>query len=690
MILQELVMSNWQPYYGSGLKGETKISLNGSNNEQNALIYGQNTHGKSAIWQAVQFAMFGRVNKRKTGWEDGKYKPLMSTNTGNEPLMNILAIDKNEHHAEVRIKYTHTIDGKECLFTLTRSIALKTGRKIATGPGDLEVNLIIRNETEGEFVTEKQEHLDSILPEQVAQFFMFDGERLNSYRELFEDTKSVALKQYIEDILQLPILTQGIADFKTIQKQVKKELDGIKKDQTKNKDLSDQISEFEDFISDGEEILSEHLEKAKGIEEQISEIEIWLKNNDDSKDQFDEISTLEGRLSTLEGSLLSAENDLNASLPEVWRNIISQKINDKLDEINEKLLEQKQSTEDIGKLRVTMNSYNEKLMEKKCTSCGQDLPKLSTKERDKILDEVAKIGEEIARLEVDSVTPDPYQLNTEQRELMKIISDKSLKNVIEQEQKYLGVEAQIVTTEGQLEKAKKNLSGSKFKEVKSKMNQLGRLEKEKVKWETRAETTQSEIDEFESNKERLTSKISDYVDSPESKKLSRLQKIIEQFISAWEDEQVPYRESKRAEVEKNATDTFKKISTIASDFRGITIDDKFSVDLIDLKGKPDAGSSGQSALIAYSVIDALTKSSALEFPFMIDTPSVSIDDDNLALLFNFLMDPKYNRQVIILPEGKEINPDDGDLKYGHSCAATYELERVKNGHSKINMRINNI
>ena len=86
-----------------------------------------------------------------------------------------------------------------------------------------------------------------------------------------------------------------------------------------------------------------------------------MKNNDDSKDQYDEISTLEGKLSTLEGSLL-AENDWNASLPEVWRNILSQKINDKLDEINEKLLEQKQSTEDIGKLRVTMKSHNEKLM----------------------------------------------------------------------------------------------------------------------------------------------------------------------------------------------------------------------------------------------------------------------------------------------------------------------------------------
>ena len=69
MILRELVMSNWQPYYESAVERKTKISLNGSNNEQNALIYGQNTHGKSAIWQAVQFAMFGRVNKKK---RDGK------------------------------------------------------------------------------------------------------------------------------------------------------------------------------------------------------------------------------------------------------------------------------------------------------------------------------------------------------------------------------------------------------------------------------------------------------------------------------------------------------------------------------------------------------------------------------------------------------------------------------------------
>ena len=71
---------------------------------------------------------------------------LLMSSISNEPLLNIIAND-NEHHAEVKLKYTHTVDGEECLFTLTRSIDLKPGRKIATGPGDLEVNLIIRNET---------------------------------------------------------------------------------------------------------------------------------------------------------------------------------------------------------------------------------------------------------------------------------------------------------------------------------------------------------------------------------------------------------------------------------------------------------------------------------------------------------------------------------------------------------------
>ena len=53
--------------------------------------------------------------------------------------------------------------------------------------------IVIRNLSTGKFVDDKKSHLDSILPEQIAQFFMFDGERLNSYRDLFEDTKSVKL-----------------------------------------------------------------------------------------------------------------------------------------------------------------------------------------------------------------------------------------------------------------------------------------------------------------------------------------------------------------------------------------------------------------------------------------------------------------------------------------------------------------
>ena len=85
-----------------------------------------------AIWQAIQFAMYGKVNKRKTGWEDGKYKPLLAFNTGEEPLLNLKAFENDEFHAEVKLKYTHGKD--DHILELSRTITLKSGRKTAQSP----------------------------------------------------------------------------------------------------------------------------------------------------------------------------------------------------------------------------------------------------------------------------------------------------------------------------------------------------------------------------------------------------------------------------------------------------------------------------------------------------------------------------------------------------------------------------
>jgi hypothetical protein len=144
----------------------------------------------------------------------------------------------------------------------------------------------------------------------------------------------------------------------------------------------------------------------------------------------------------------------------------------------------------------------------------------------------------------------------------------------------------------------------------------------------------------------------------------------------WESEEVIHRESMRKNVEDHATSVFTQISPLANTgrYNGLRISSEFRIDIISKRGKRDAGSSGQSAFVAYAVIDALSRASGIEFPFIIDTPSVSIDNEGLDYLFDYLLFDTSPRQVIILPEGKELKPTEGDDKYGAVLARSYSIQ----------------
>jgi DNA sulfur modification protein DndD len=104
----------------------------------------------------------------------------------------------------------------------------------------------------------------------------------------------------------------------------------------------------------------------------------------------------------------------------------------------------------------------------------------------------------------------------------------------------------------------------------------------------------------------------------------------------------------------------------------------------------EAGSGGQSALMAYSILDALTRSSGIEFPMIVDTPATSIDSKNLERLFDYLFN-ESGKQVILLPESKELHPDIGDERYGPTCASTYQLQLIGEYEDLTvrNIRVNN-
>jgi DNA sulfur modification protein DndD len=686
LIISQLTLHNWQPYYGRGKKALT-LNFKGKSGQKNSIFYGQNTHGKSAIWQAIQFAMYGRVNKRKTGWQDGKYKPYVAKNTGQEPLLNLPAYKRKDFVFGINLKFNHGGDEYE----LDRTVEPRTGVSIPKRNSEMEPRLTLKNLTTAAYIKQPQNFLNKILPENLAQFFMFDGERLNGYRELFEDTKSVELKSYIEHVLRLPVLTDGVTDFTKILSKKQKKKSSILLEDDDNQKLKKDVEAFEKERDQYQKIVDSRTTKIEQDEEELRQVKVWLNDNGTVKDAYQEFEKFDEKVDELNDQIEKLNLNFRKSVPGTWRAILSDKINNKIEEISSKLGSQKRAGETIGELKEQIKKNKNLIDGENCKACDQPLPKPTLENLELYSKQITEWKKEITELKKEQVTPDPFELLTKLNKLQKVELERDLQFLVDYENDLLKLEHKITKTRSLRDTAKDKLKSDSIAKTKSMILKEEELSNGINKSKGKLEQDQQLVDDMNSDIKKLTKDIPETkaTDSVQYQQVDKSTEILQELVNILEDEAVVHREKVREKVEKHATTIFLSISTLAEEFSKVQIDHTFKVDLLDVDGEPDGGSSGQSALMAYSVIDALTVVSGIEFPFIVDTPATSIDDENLDNLFEFLLN-KSKRQILILPEGKEMKPDIGDKKYGHTCAMTFEIEKLeKQKMSLLHERVNN-
>ena len=136
------------------------------------------------------------------------------------------------------------------------------------------------------------------------------------------------------------------------------------------------------------------------------------------------------------------------------------------------------------------------------------------------------------------------------------------------------------------------------------------------------------IDDMEKAIKIESEKIQPKSETVAHKKAKRKVTILEALIRVWEDATDSHREYMRAIVEKNASEMFMSLTNKKKTYSGLRIKHSdFQVEILHKKKKrgAEAGSGGQSeALMAYSILDSLTRSSGIEFPMIVDTPHDSL------------------------------------------------------------------
>ena len=149
-----------------------------------------------------------------------------------------------------------------------------------------------------------------------------------------------------------------------------------------------------------------------------------------------------------------------------------------------------------------------------------------------------------------------------------------------------------------------------------------------------------------------------------------------------------HRENMRKRVEERGTETFLKVSNNRENYLGLEITKGYTVSILNRKDRRDAGSQAQSLVMAYSIIDALASCSGFEFPMIVDTPGRGLAKSNVNSVYDYFTSGE--RQVIFLPNDLELDPDEGDKKYGKSSAATYELRKADEDRTEVVLRVNNL
>tara|TARA_Y100000589_G_scaffold329084_2_gene374749 strand:+ start:52 stop:2097 length:2046 start_codon:yes stop_codon:yes gene_type:complete len=680
MIIQNVTLFNWQGYLG-----KHDFNFRGTGGRNSSFIYADNTVGKSAFWEAIRFALYGRVERRRIGTA----KPFVAQHSGDYPLMNTTLFGKKGAKFYVELIFSH----ENNRYRLYRGYKPKFDNKPVKLSSDLKIDLLLENlDDQGNDRFEKDPNRwieQHILPARLVKFFMFDGERLEEYEDLMRKDEDIDLRDDIESIIRSPILREGHTALKKAYSHFGMLAGKEKTMANKNEEHRRLWAKRDKELKQIEKSLEDISTEIKGYKKSIAEIDEWLQVNEASKDTALVIKTTQENIGQLEKSIDGFRADISHEMQGVWKVLISEQISQSLKKIKDEKKAQDSHLKKMGALEEEIKKIREALDGSICSACDRPRDPLNEKQKEEKKLEITSLEAKYSEHESKSKFPttEEHYLRLSALEKMKT-DQKDLSRLFEKEKLLLDNLANLKRAERDNKTAREAISEERNEEVREQLSQKEILESKMIEARVDEKRFLQDRDDLVESMKEL--EIGDDSDN-QSLKLRRLSKSVEitnALSDIFNSALTEFRENVRQNVEQRASETFLKISNNRENYQGLEITEDYTVSIIDLDGLRNAGSQAQSLVMAYSIIDALSACSGFEFPMIVDTPARSLASKNAGAVYDYFM--KSDRQVIFLPTDTELNPDTGDDKFGKSVAATYELSKIKDDASTVGIRVNNL
>ena len=644
--LNSLTLSNFGPF-----KGTQSIVF--SIDPGVTIFFGENGRGKTTFLNAIRFALFGKIKSRAA------QKISLLDLINNESLI------EGNTTASVTLNFSYATHAYE----LTRKILPRHGITSPKSDADLVIEPWLQ--MDGNILSPEvaKDQLTKIMPEEVSRFFLFDGELLQEYEELIrqETTMGLEIKEAIEQILGVPVLTNARQDLDLLHTQAQRLESKATTRDLKIQEMQGHLRAMLATKEETEKILLSKKNELKEKNSERSEIIEEMRKWERIRGLLDKKDKLTQDVQLITEKVVERKEKLKEALVGSWKTILAPtlvtrkiEIKDKYDQIVKNQIE-KSTAESMIEIINTSLGANQ------CIVCDKPIDSL---DRNQLQEKLLRL---VDTSHIIIQTTEIKQLEAQISCIENIVSVNRLEIIREFAQDIDDKLIEINDKKGKIEELTNDTRDVKELELQALALQDRTLTGEITLIEQGIEKEQGVLNTTNANITKIQDELTkkggpDLVKERKQRELcSKLHQLFQKGVDA-------YREKLRQKVEDAASKIFLGL-TNDKDYASLKINESYGLAIVHNSGAiVKVRSAGNEHVVALSLMGALQQNAPLKGPIIMDSPFGRLDTVHKVNVIKML--PEITAQSMLLVYESEIDPTTARNTLAGKLRGEYRMRRI--------------
>lgn len=651
-------MNDFRQFYG-----ENELAF-GIGEKNVTIVMGANGNGKTGIFRAVMFAMYGDQ-------VIGQDEQLSDVN-----LVNLDRIEESEGKP-VKATVELFFEFNEENYKIKREVvSIKNNKNIQTTVGNIQLFKVLDTGELEDLADDPDEFINHILEKEIREFFFFDAEKMQLL-DTAKRTKNISqeVKNGIIRLLQIKSLDDGSKLLKTMINEKNNEIRKKAKDITLDQKIN-QKKELEEEYNKNDEMERLLINEKQNALKEIEEIEEKLSDTVQIRELLDQKKQEIRVLQLQKSSFIEKKNNAKSFISEMSL-LLAQDLLIANEAHFQGIQEAKHDKIPLELIEETLQTCQCSLCQTKIENGTNQYDLLLRLKKDYMYNETTPIISSILRL---------TQLNNQNKQLKMERIHKKIGEISRDEDEIHKLELKVKQLEEKIGIQAAN------------QDELKRLETTLVSTKEKNEEIEENIRIYNNKKERILNDIKG-LDKEINQLMSKLSSVkqdqaiknkLENMLDILDSVTSDYTSQSIILLSSEMTNNLHKLLDEKDRyiFKEVKIKPNFEMEVIDENGNnrlPDL-SMGQGQIFTLSFILSLAKIASkgrneINFPLFMDTPFGRLsrkNRDNLILNIPILV----NQWILLLTDTELTSLEQESFDSNDKVGCVFELEN-KEGKTKI-------